>query len=185
MNPILIDFPQSFETERLLIRVPRVGDGAAVNAAIIESLAELKPWMPWAQEGPSVDDTEENIRQAIARTILREDIRLQFHLKDGKFVGSSGLHRIDWSVPRFEIGYWVRTSLCGKGYCTEGVRAIAAMAFDSLKAKRVEIRCDDQNVASRRVAESAGFDLEGTLRNDSTDSASRVRSTAVYSRIAT
>jgi RimJ/RimL family protein N-acetyltransferase len=185
MDPILIDFPQSFESDRLIIRVPRVGDGAAVNAGIVESMAELKPWMPWAQAAPSVEDTEANTRRAIAKTILREDIRLHFHLKDGTFVGGSGLHRINWDVPRFEIGYWVRASLCGKGYCTEGVGAIAGMAFEILHAKRVEIRCDDQNIASRRVAERAGFELEGILRNDSIDLASQVRSTAVYSRIAT
>lgn len=34
MNPILLDFPDSFETERLLIRAPRAGDGKAVYDAI-------------------------------------------------------------------------------------------------------------------------------------------------------
>lgn len=31
MNPILLDFPESFETARLLIRCPIPGDGAAFN----------------------------------------------------------------------------------------------------------------------------------------------------------
>ena len=37
-KPILLDFPDSFETERLLLRAPRVGDGAVMNAALIESI---------------------------------------------------------------------------------------------------------------------------------------------------
>ncbi len=28
---------------------------------------------------------------------------------DGAYIGGSGLHRIDWSVPCVEIGYWLRT----------------------------------------------------------------------------
>lgn len=79
-------------------------------------------------------------------------------------VGSSGLHRIDWPVPRFEIGYWCRTSFSGQGYVTEAVRGIADFAFDHLDARRVEIRCNPQNHRSAHVAEYAGFRLEGELR---------------------
>jgi len=183
MNPILIDLPEQIETDRLIIRPPRAGEGAIVNAAICESLAELKSWMPWAQSAPSVDDTEANLRRAIGKYIAREDLRLQFHLKDGTFVGSSGLHRIDWDVKRFEIGYWIRTSMAGQGFVTEAVRAIASLALTTLQANRVEIKCDVENARSRKVAESAGFEFEGILRNDSLDSQNNPRSTAIYSRV--
>ncbi len=45
---ILLEFPEEFETERLMIRSPFWGDGAELNAAIQESIKELRPWMPWA-----------------------------------------------------------------------------------------------------------------------------------------
>jgi hypothetical protein len=45
VDPILIEFPESFETERLLIRASLWGDGVSMNVAIAESLEELKPWM--------------------------------------------------------------------------------------------------------------------------------------------
>ena len=84
----------------------------------------------------------------------------------GTLVGSSGLHRIDWEVPKFEIGYWCRTGFTGRGYVTEAVRGISAFAFDVLGARRVEIRCDSRNLPSARGAERAGFRLEGELRNN-------------------
>jgi hypothetical protein len=62
--PILKDFPESFETERLLIRCPMPGDGAKDYAAIVESVEELKPWMPWARQELSVEVQEENIRRS-------------------------------------------------------------------------------------------------------------------------
>jgi hypothetical protein len=47
------------------------------------------------------------------------------------------------------------------------VRALARLAFDTLDARRVEIRMDDNNASSWRVAERAGFTLEALLRFDS------------------
>jgi RimJ/RimL family protein N-acetyltransferase len=182
-EPLLIDLPEQIETERLILRPPRVGEGAVVNAGIRESLAELAPWMPWAKQAPTVDDTEANLRKAIAQTLTRADIRIHLHLKtDGTFVGGSGFHRIDWSVPKVEIGYWIRTSMAGRGYVTEAVTAMTRFAIDALKVARVEIRTDEKNLRSRRVAERAGFEHEGTLRNESRESG-ELRSTAIYSVI--
>jgi ribosomal-protein-serine acetyltransferase len=53
------------------------------------------------------------------------------------FVGNSGLHRIHWEGPKFEIGYWCRTRFTGQGYVTEAVRGISAFAFDTLGARRL------------------------------------------------
>jgi RimJ/RimL family protein N-acetyltransferase len=101
----------------------------------------------------------------------------------GTLVGSSGLHRIDWEVSKFEIGYWCRTRFSGQGYATETVRGIAAFAFDALGVKRVEIRCDPLNRPSARVAERAGFHLEGELRNDALGTDGTLRNTLVFSAI--
>ena len=180
VEPLLIDLPEQIETERLILRPPRVGEGAMINAAIRESLAELSPWMPWATPAPTVEQTEANVRQAIAQTTARQDIRIHLHLKgDGTFIGGSGFHRIDWSVPKVEIGYWVRTRCAGKGYVTEAVVAMTRFAIDILKVNRVEIRTDERNLRSRRVAERAGFALEGILRNEAREGG-EVRNTAIY-----
>jgi RimJ/RimL family protein N-acetyltransferase len=163
-NPLLLDFPDQIETERLIIRPPRPGDGAAANAAIRESIHELRPWMPWAQTTPNVEETEAVYRSGAARFIAREDFLLTLWRKsDGQFVGGSGLHRIDWSVPRMEIGYWCRTSLIGQGYITEAVIGITRFAFEHLYAQRLEIRCDAHNARSAAVAERAGYVLEARL----------------------
>ena len=184
MNPALLDFPESFDTERLTIRAPRLGDGAELNAAIRDSLAELKPWMPWAQALPSVEDSEVNIRKAVALFLTREDLRLLLFLKGtGTLVGSSGLHRIDWTVPRFEIGYWGRTPYAGRGLITEAVGGITAFAREKLGAHRVEIRLADANVRSWRVAERAGFGLEAVLRHDRRLPDGRLDYTRIYAKI--
>jgi RimJ/RimL family protein N-acetyltransferase len=182
--PILKDFPESFETERLLIRSPLPGDGPEMHAAVNESLDELLPWMDWPKEHKTIEDSEERIRRDRVRFLERSDLLLLLFLKGtNTLVGSSGLHRMDWSVPRFEIGYWCRTRFAGHGYITEAVRGIGAFAFEHLGARRVEIRCDSLNRRSVRVAERAGYRLEGELRNAEVGADLEPRNVLVFSMI--
>ena len=82
MKPrILRNLPESFETERLLIRSPLPGDGLEMHAAVSESLGELTPWMPWPKEHRTVEDSEASVRQARARFVGREDLMLLLLLR--------------------------------------------------------------------------------------------------------
>src|SRR5699024_6756786 len=184
MNPLLIEFPDEFTTERLLIRAPRPGDGRVVHAAIEASRDDLKPWLPFAQNQQSVTDTEINIRNAQVAFLKREDLRLLvFHRETGEFIASSGLHRIDWNVRKFEIGYWIDSRHSGKGYITEAIDGITAFAFNELSARRVEIRCDEKNVKSRAVPERLGYQLEGILINDDlSPDTKELRNTCIYAK---
>ena len=182
--PILRDFPESFETERLLIRRPLPGDGLEMHAAVNESLDELLPWMDWPEQHKTVEDSEEKARLNRVRFLERSDLLLLLFLKGtNTLVGGSGLHRMDWSVPRFEIGYWCRTRFVGSGYITEAVRGITTFAFERLGARRVEIRCDTLNRRSVRVAERAGYRLEGELRNAEVGAEGEPRNVLVFSMI--
>ena len=182
--PVMRDFPEAFETERLVIRSPMPGDGPELYAAVRESMEDLLPWMPWPAEHATVEDSEASAREARVRFLERTELRMHLWLRGtGTLVGSSGLHRIDWGVPKFEIGYWCRTGMTGRGYATEAVRGIAVFAFDGLGAQRVEIRCDPLNRPSARVAELAGFRLEGELRNDARGTDGTLRNTLVFSAI--
>ncbi|ALC92142.1 acetyltransferase [Bacillus sp. FJAT-18017] len=183
MNPVLLEFPSEFETERLLIRMPKPGDGSAVYQAIQASLEELKPWMPWAHANQSEDDVEANIRESHAKFLMRQDLRLLvFNKRTGDLIASSGLHRINWDVPKFEIGYWIDSRFGGKGFMTEAAKGIANFAFKELGAKRVEIRCDSRNEKSRKIPERLGFQLEGILKNDSIDVEGNLSSTCIFAK---
>ena len=182
--PILRDFPESFETERLLICSPLPGDGLEMHAAVNESLDELLPWMDWPEQYKTVEDSEEKTRRNRIRFLERSDLLLLLFLKGtNTLVGGSGLHRMDWSVPRFEIGYWCRTRFVGSGYITEAVRGITTFAFERLGARRVEIRCDTLNRRSVTVAERAGYRLEGELRNAEVGAEGEPRNVLVFSMI--
>ncbi len=130
--PILLDLPESFETERLLIRSPLPGDGPEVYRAVRESIEELSAWMAWPKEHRTVDDSEASARRARVAFLARSELRLHLYLKGtDALVGIAGLQGIDWDVPKFEIGYWCRTRFTGNGFITEAVRAITSLALPS------------------------------------------------------
>jgi RimJ/RimL family protein N-acetyltransferase len=56
-----------------------------------------------------------------------------------------------------ELGYRLRRSAWGKGYATEGSRALVDRAFSDLGAARVFATTMAVNAASRRVMEKAGL----------------------------
>jgi len=56
-----------------------------------------------------------------------------------------------------EVGYRLKRAAWGKGYATEGTKALIAKAFDELGVDRVVATADEPNVASRRVMEKSGL----------------------------
>jgi len=125
------------------------------------------------------------VREGQLKFLAREDLWMMLTLKeDGRIIGGSGLHRIDWSIPKFEIGYWARTSHAGRGYITEAVNGITRFAFEQLGARRVAIRCDLKNTRSAAVARRAGYTLEGTFRHDARDHISGgLRDTLIFAQV--
>ena len=41
-DPVLLDFPDTFESSRLIIRAPRPGDGRRLHEAVAESIEQLE-----------------------------------------------------------------------------------------------------------------------------------------------
>lgn len=184
VNPILLDFPHQFTTERLLIRMPLPGDGKVVFESIQASIHELKEWLPFARYEQTEQKVEENIRESHVQFLKREDLRLLvFNKETNEFVGSSGLHRINWAIPKFEIGYWIDSRFSGKGLMTEGVQGITDFAFRELNARRIEIRCDSLNYRSKAIPERLGYTLEGIMKNNglSIDESS-LRDTMIFAK---
>jgi RimJ/RimL family protein N-acetyltransferase len=121
------------------------------------------------------------VRTARARYDQREDLPLGiFDRKTRRFLGGTGLHRIDWNVRAFEIGYWIRASAAGQGYVTESTQLLTQLAFDVLEAKRVSITVAAANTRSAAVAKRLGFVYEGTLRNSIKDANGNLHDRQVF-----
>lgn len=179
--PILLPLFEELRGERVLVRPYREGDAEALQEAVAESRDHLRPWMPFADEHQTVEETRVFIRRRMANWLVREDLSVGlFDVETGRYVGASRLHPHHWELRFFEIGYWIRKSAEARGYVTEAVRLLTDYAFDSLAANRVMIRCDARNARSAAVARRLGFVQEALLRNDSIAVDGTIRSTLVF-----
>jgi len=183
-SPLLIDVPGELRGERVVLRVPRAGDGAIVFPSVRESLAELKQWLIWATDEYSEQGAEEWCREGAANFLSRQKLQfLILSLADGRHLGAIGAFDFRWDVPSCEIGYWLHSGHTGKGYMTEAVGILAKMLRGTLGMARVQIKSDVRNRRSRRVAELAGFELEGVLRRDCVAVGGGLRDTCVFSLV--
>jgi RimJ/RimL family protein N-acetyltransferase len=170
LDPVRIDLPDELLGPRVLLRPYREDDAQQLWEAVDESREHLGTWLPWVKDYGERSDANITVRRLQARWLQREDLVVAvFDKASGRLLGGSGLHRIDWHIRRFEIGYWVRKSAEGHGYITEAVQVLTRFAFNELEANRVLIRMDPANTRSRAIPERLGFIYEGRLRNDMPD----------------
>jgi RimJ/RimL family protein N-acetyltransferase len=82
----------------------------------------------------------------------------------GEFLGWFHFRPHPGAVPaEIDLGYRLRKSAWGKGYATEGSRALIAKGFTEFGVQRVVAEARAVNTASRRVMEKAGLKLVRTF----------------------
>jgi len=89
-----------------------------------------------------------------------------FEKATDKWVGQVYLEPTNRELPEFAIGYVADTEYEGKGYITEGMKAVLAVLFEDLGVHRVKADCNENNVRSWRLLERCGFRREGHLREN-------------------
>ena len=166
IEPTLITLLAELRGPRVLLRPYCPDDAEHVFSAMDESRDHLRQWVAWIDHNRTVDEVRDYCIRCEANWLLRNDLTVGiFDAVSGRYLGGAGLHDPHWELRAFEIGYWLRVTAVGHGYATESTRLLANFALCELGARRVALRCDARNDASRRVAERAGFVLEGRLRN--------------------
>jgi len=102
-----------------------------------------------------------------ARAARRSGASLAVHVvrrSDGALVGGMGLHDIDPTHLRAEVGYWVGREFRRQGFAQEALGALCRLAYHRLGLRRLEAGVFPGNVASIRVLRRAGFRREGRMR---------------------
>jgi RimJ/RimL family protein N-acetyltransferase len=141
----------------LVLRAPVESDAPAIAAAFADP--PLRLWSP----PPAGADT---LAWIADRADWTSGTRVGWVVADaagGPVLGSVSV-RVDAVLDHGMIGYWTVPSARGRGIATRSVRAAARFAFEVVGLHRIELAHAVENPASCRVAQSAGFPLEGTLR---------------------
>ncbi len=117
-------------------------------------------------DGPtSFEDFEEALR--VKEIAVRNKEIYQFTIMHPDFqqpIGSISI-RPDESMFRADIGLWIGEKYHGQGLGTKAIRAITNFGFKELKLSKIEGNIFVGNIASRRIFEKCGYQLEGTIRH--------------------
>ena len=172
--------PEEHRTGDLLLRSWRPGDGEELNRATVASYEHLREFMEWARPDTSIEDSEGYVRQSRARWLLGEEWGLGVW-RGERVVGGSGfmLRGQPLEHGTVEIGMWVRAEEAGRGLGTRVLRALVDWADADWPIHKLTWHCDSRNLASARVAEKCGFQLEGRLREHVPDDAGIGRRTTL------
>jgi RimJ/RimL family protein N-acetyltransferase len=154
-------------TPQTVIRPMQESDAPMLHAAVQESLAHLRPWMPWAHQEPQrlADRVARLVRVYDAYT-RREDFGVGiFDPSESRVLGGAGLHnRI--GPEALEIGYWIHVDAVRQGLASEVASALTRVGFEVEGERWLESRCDPKNPASAGVARRAGFTHVETREGD-------------------
>ena len=149
------------------LRPLEAGDEAGF-ADLFESSAEF--WAPWTPAPTRPIPVRERFRRERMRAELGAaagtHVRLGGFLADGSLVGLFALNEVVRGVFQSAHASWqVGAQWTGRGFGTDGVRALLALAFaDEPRGAglhRVQANIMPGNTASLRVAEKVGFRKEG------------------------
>jgi RimJ/RimL family protein N-acetyltransferase len=153
------------ETERLVLR--RFTDADVDNVVELDSDPEVMRFLTGGTPTPRVV-----IQYEILPRFLRSYERYEgygywaaIEKSTGMFLGWFSLKPSDeGNHGDFELGYRLRKVAWGKGYGTEGARALIRKGFTERGMQRVFATTYQDNLASRRVMEKAGLTLVRAFR---------------------
>lgn len=169
-------FPQ-LQTDRLILRELQMSD--------LEPFFELmrseqvRRFSSYPVE--TIAEAEEHLLRRMRRFPTNSGIRWAIARHETpQLIGTCGFHNWSQSNATAEIGYDLLPAYWNFGYMSEAVKAIVGYGFTQMQLNRIEAWIIDTNVASRRVVEKSGFQLDGLMREDTVLNG-RYYSTAVYS----
>ena len=158
---ILAHLP-TIETERLLLRKITLSD--ASDMFEYASNPEVSQYTMWSTH-TSIEDTKYFLQSLTKMYKRRELVDWGIvHKAEKKFIGTCGF--VEWSMThsRAEIGYALSRRYWGEGYMSEAVNAVIEFGFREMSLNRIMARCEVNNIASARVMEKVGMQMEGILR---------------------
>jgi RimJ/RimL family protein N-acetyltransferase len=142
-------------------------DDVADLVACLDGEPETTRWLDAIPQPYREPEAKSWIEHASAA--WREGTSAPFAVTDatnGALVGSVGVGWVGDREERVgEVGYWMRKEARGRGLTTRAVRLASRWALSELGCERLQLRADEQNLPSQRVAEKAGFTREGVLRS--------------------
>jgi len=151
-------------TERLILREFKENDWPDVLA--YQADPSYLRYYEWRERTPKAAQEFVRMfldqRQEQPRTKCQLAVTLQ---ANHQLIGSCGIRMRTADAHEGDLGFELSPKHWGQGYATEAARAMLGFGFTQLRLHRIWSWCIADNVASARVLEKLGMQLEGRLRD--------------------
>lgn len=167
MLPHLFHVDTVLLSKQTVIRRFRENDGAAFYELLDNNRSRIEELLAFSVSDINHQDAcEVFVRRKIAEWLLGQSFAFGvWHADGAQPIGYVELFRVDWSVPRSCIVFFIDKAFEGKGIMTEVVREIGRFAFTQLQMERIELFTASDNYPAQRLARKCGFRREGDLRS--------------------
>lgn len=160
-------FP-AIETNRLILRLPEMGDHADWAALRRKGETFLRDWEPdWSVDHFSRKAFRNRVYWAYRSSEEKRALALFLIRRgDGRLIGAITLDNIRRGPSQSaSVGYWIGPDFSRQGFMSEALAALVDHAFGALDLSRVEAACLAENAASRALLERSGFIREGVAES--------------------
>ena len=100
-----------------------------------------------------------------------------------KPIGFLDLKNIDWSIPKSEVGCYMDEGYAGKGVATKAFKIFCDHCFREFGFAKLFLRTHESNIAAKKLAETAGFEVEGIIRSDYKTTSGQLVDLIYYGRL--
>jgi ribosomal-protein-alanine N-acetyltransferase len=161
----MVNLDNSFpviETERLLLRQVRKEDRESLFSIFSNERVTIYYDL---DTYTTVEQADFLINRIQERHFLGTQLRWAITIKEsGSLIGTCGFHEIEEEHSKAETGYELNPNYWRRGIMSEALNAILLYGFTKKKWNRIEALFDIRNVASKKVLEKCGFQMEGIMR---------------------
>jgi len=148
--------------------------GEKIDLCILDNDTDLSRYVKWINDQKITKYmetglspvTNNNLRDYIESSNNSTGLLLGIFIKDcAEHIGNVKLHNINFKSRRADIGIMIgEFSAQGKGYGLEAIQLVLQHAFMVLNLNKICAGANINNLSSVKLFEKAGFQLEGTLR---------------------
>lgn len=175
---------ENLQNDELILKRVHVDFVQTIYELVSKNRKYLGEFLPWIEGINSLEDEKESIGIISKRWDEQSMFDYMIFIKDSDtYIGNIGIHTINWSINRAELGYWIGENFQGNGYVTKACRILEQELF-KMGFHRIQICCSDKNTSSSKVPERLGYIYEGTLRENAIVNGA-YRNTKYYSKLKT
>jgi RimJ/RimL family protein N-acetyltransferase len=166
MRKELLSVDTALLAPHTVVRRFREEDGAALYELIQDNDSRLSDDFPKTLASAHTQEGAEFfVRERLADWLMQREYCFGiWHNKDAKLIGMIRIFRIDWRIPRAEVGFFIDEGYSQQGLMTESLKVVLQFVFQQLKVEKLQLMTSMENIPSQRLARKVSFRREGDLR---------------------